>query len=204
MFQCGLFLPLAPNSQCCLFHKVYSDIGDNQSIENQLSTYSYRIKRMKFFLESSDENTLLLLDEFGSGSYPELGGALAEVFYEELYKRNTFAVITTHYTNIKILTAKLPEAVNACMLFDTKKLEPLYELSVGQPGSSFTFEVAQYNGIPTELLDKAKIKVSESKVNIDKLTVALQKENLSLRKSIQKRIKLKQKRKEAWQNTSIN
>jgi len=182
MFQSGLFLPLSSNSQCCWFDNVYSDIGDNQSIENQLSTYSYRINRMKFFLEAANENTLLLLDEFGSGSDPELGGALAEVFYEELYRRNTFAVITTHYTNIKILTATLPDAVNACMLFDTKNLKPLYELSVGQPGSSFTFEVAQFNGITPELLDKAKVKVSESKIKIDQLTVALQQEKSKFKK----------------------
>jgi len=182
MFQSGLFLPLSTNSQCCWFDNVYSDIGDNQSIENQLSTYSYRINRMKFFLEAANENTLLLLDEFGSGSDPELGGALAEVFYEELYKRNTFAVITTHYTNIKILTATLSNAVNACMLFDTKNLKPLYELSVGQPGSSFTFEVAQFNGITPELLDKAKVKVSESKIKIDQLTVALQQEKSKFKK----------------------
>jgi DNA mismatch repair protein MutS2 len=182
MFQSGLFLPLNSNSQCCWFDNVYSDIGDNQSIENQLSTYSYRINRMKFFLEEANQNTLLLLDEFGSGSDPELGGALAEVFYEELYKKETFAVITTHYTNIKILTATLPNAVNACMLFDTKQLKPLYELSVGQPGSSFTFEVAQFNGISPQLLDKAKVKVSESKIKIDQLTVELQKEKSKFKK----------------------
>jgi len=182
MFQSGLFLPLNSGSQCCWFDNVYSDIGDNQSIENQLSTYSYRINRMKFFLGAANENTMLLLDEFGSGSDPELGGALAEVFYEELYARNTFAVITTHYTNIKILTASLPNAVNACMLFDTKNLKPLYELSVGQPGSSFTFEVAQHNGITTDLLDKAKTKVSESKIKIDELTTELQKEKSRFKK----------------------
>ncbi len=182
MFQSGLFLPLGGNSQCCWFDNIYSDIGDNQSIENQLSTYSYRINRMKFFLEEANENTLLLLDEFGSGSDPELGGALAEVFYEELYNRNTFAIITTHYANIKILTGTMPHAVNACMLFDTKSLKPQYELSVGQPGSSFTFEVAQYNGIAPQLLEKAKLKVSESKIKVDKLTVALQKEKSKYKK----------------------
>ena len=182
MFQSGLFLPLHSNSQCCWFNAVLSDIGDNQSIENQLSTYSYRINRMQFFLEHSDENTLLLLDEFGSGSDPELGGALAEVFYEELYAKQVYAVITTHYTNIKILTASLPNAVNACMLFDTKKLQPLYELSVGQPGSSFTFEVAQFNGISVDLIEKAKVKVSESKIKIDQLTVALQQEKSKFKK----------------------
>ena len=182
MFQTGLFLPLHSNSQCCWFDAVLSDIGDNQSIENQLSTYSYRINRMQYFLENANQNTLLLLDEFGSGSDPELGGALAEVFYEELYAKNVFAVITTHYTNIKILTATLPNAINACMLFDTKKLQPLYELSVGQPGSSFTFEVAQFNGISANLIAKAKVKVSESKVKIDQLTVALQEEKSRFKK----------------------
>ncbi len=182
MFQCGLFIPVDENSSCMWFEQVLSDIGDNQSIENQLSTYSYRLNRMQFFLQEVNERTLLLLDEFGSGSDPELGGALAEVFYEELYNKNTFAVITTHYTNIKILTASLPAAVNACMLFDTKKLTPLYQLSIGQPGSSFTFEVAQFNGISVELIEQAKTKVSANKLNVDALTVALQKEKSKFKK----------------------
>lgn len=182
MFQCGLFLPLHPDSSCCWFDHVLSDIGDNQSIENQLSTYSYRLNRMNYFLAHATPNTLLLLDEFGSGSDPELGGALAEIFYEELYEKQTYAVITTHYTNIKILTAKLPQATNACMLFDTKKLTPLYQLSVGQPGSSFTFEVAQHNGISTDLIERAKQKISDQKLKIDALTVALQKEKSRFKK----------------------
>jgi DNA mismatch repair protein MutS2 len=131
---------------------------------------------MQQFLKSADKDTLLLLDEFGSGSDPELGGAMAEVFYEELYNKDLFAVITTHYTNIKILTSTLPAATNACMLFDTKKLAPLYQLSIGQPGSSFTFEVAQFNGISIDLIEKAKLKVSENKLKIDELTVSLQQE----------------------------
>ena len=181
MFQSGLFVPLGLNSSCCWFEEVLSDIGDNQSIQNQLSTYSYRLKRMEFFLHNANENTLLLLDEFGSGSDPELGGALAEVFYEQLYSKKCFAVITTHYANIKILTASLSEATNACMLFDTVKLNPLYKLSVGQPGSSFTFEVATLNGIPPELINAAKSKVSSSKLQVDELTVALQKEKSDLK-----------------------
>lgn len=182
MFQCGLFLSMDENSTCCWFKQVLSDIGDNQSIENQLSTYSYRLNRMNYFLKHANGETLLLLDEFGSGSDPELGGAIAEVFYMELYNKNAFAVITTHYTNIKILTSTLGAATNACMLFDTKKLEPLFQLSIGQPGSSFTFEVAQHNGIPTELIDKAKEKVSENKLKVDALTVALQKEKSKFKK----------------------
>ena len=182
MLQSGLLIPVQEGSIGGWFQSILSDIGDNQSIENQLSTYSYRLKRMAFFLEHTNQDTLLLLDEFGSGSDPELGGALAEVFYEELYAKKGFAVITTHYTNIKILTATLSEAVNACMLFDTKKLTPLYQLSVGQPGSSFTFEVAQHNQIPTDLIEKAKLKVSQNKLKIDGLTVALQKEKSKFKK----------------------
>ena len=182
MLQSGLLIPVQEGSIGGWFETILSDIGDNQSIENQLSTYSYRLKRMAFFLAEADQDSLLLLDEFGSGSDPELGGAIAEVFYEELYAKQVFAVITTHYTNIKILTATLPEAVNACMLFDTKKLSPLYQLSVGQPGSSFTFEVAQYNNIQPSLIEKAKLKVSENKLKIDGLTVALQKEKSKFKK----------------------
>jgi DNA mismatch repair ATPase MutS len=125
---------------------------------------------MNFFLQHAHQETLLLLDEFGSGTDPELGGALAAVFYEELYQKGVYAVITTHYTNIKILTSSMPQAINACMLFDTKSLEPLYQLSTGQPGSSFTFEVAKYNGIPDELLEKAKLNVSEYKISLEYFT----------------------------------
>jgi len=182
MFQSGLFLSMEKDSSCCWFEQVLSDIGDNQSIENQLSTYSYRLNRMNYFLANSNSNTLLLLDEFGSGTDPELGGALAEVFYMELYEKNCFAVITTHYTNIKILTSTLESATNACMLFDTKKLAPLFTLSIGQPGSSFTFEVAQHNGIPNELIEMAKTKVSKQKLQVDALSVSLQKEKSKFKK----------------------
>ncbi len=189
MFQSGLFVPLGMNSSCCWFENILSDIGDNQSIQDQLSTYSYRLKRMEFFLRNADANTLLLLDEFGSGSDPELGGALAEVFYEKLYAKQSFAVITTHYANIKILTASLDNAVNACMLFDTQKLIPLYKLSIGQPGSSFTFEVAKLNGISEDLIDEAKSKVSKSKLELDDLTVELQKEKSDLKELNEKNTK---------------
>ncbi|NOQ75324.1 MAG: DNA mismatch repair protein MutS [Crocinitomix sp.] len=182
MFQCGLFLSMDEDSNCAWFNQIFSDIGDNQSIENQLSTYSYRLNRMNFFLENANSETLLLLDEFGSGSDPELGGAIAEVFYTELYEKDCYAVITTHYTNIKILTSSLAAATNACMLFDTKKLEPLFQLSIGQPGSSFTFEVAQHNGIPLDLIEKAKAKVSDNKLQVDALTVSLQKEKSKFKK----------------------
>ncbi|MFM8241414.1 MAG: MutS-related protein, partial [Crocinitomicaceae bacterium] len=137
MLQCGFLVPVDPRSEMCYFQQILSDIGDNQSIDNELSTYSYRLKRMKYFLEVSNSRTLLLLDEFGSGSDPELGGVLAEVFLEELYSKKSFAVITTHYSTIKTKAEQLKFAINGCMSFDMDTLSPLYKLEIGQPGSSF-------------------------------------------------------------------
>ena len=176
MWQSGLLIPVQSGSEVGIFDAVLTDIGDNQSIENQLSTYSYRLKRMKAFLEVSGPATLLLLDEFGTGSDPELGGALAEVFFEELYDRGGFGVITTHYANIKTRAAELPEALNGSMRFDRESLEPRYRLDIGQPGSSFTFEVAETNGIPAGLISRAKAKLDPRKVQLDELLSDLQRE----------------------------
>jgi DNA mismatch repair protein MutS2 len=180
MLQAGLLVPVAPDSQMCFFNQIYSDIGDNQSIENELSTYSYRLQRMKFFLGRANAQTLLLLDEFGTGSDPELGAALAEVFFEQMYALKSFAVITTHYSNIKLKADELPQAFNGCMLFNEKDLSPLYQFSSGQPGSSFTFEVAQLNGISKELIKEAKLRLDQQKVRLDKLLSSLQKERNQL------------------------
>ncbi|MEZ4798289.1 MAG: DNA mismatch repair protein MutS [Flavobacteriales bacterium] len=174
MLQSGLLVPVGDKSKMSFFHAILTDIGDNQSIENQLSTYSYRLKRMKHFLGVANRRSLILLDEFGTGSDPDLGGALAEVFFEELYNRKSFGVITTHYGNIKLKAAQLRNAVNGCMLFNTETLEPTYKLSIGQPGSSFTFEVAEINGIPMDMIDAAKSKLSQQKVQMDELLSSLQ------------------------------
>lgn len=182
MLQSGLLIPVDANSKMSFFQSILTDIGDNQSIENELSTYSYRLKRMKHFLEVSNRKTLLLLDEFGTGSDPDLGGALAEVFFEQLYNKKCFGVITTHYGNIKLKADRLKNAINGCMLFNTDTLEPLYRFSIGQPGSSFTFEVAQINGIPLELIEEAKTKIDEHKVNMDSLLSELQREKTYLEK----------------------
>ena len=176
MVQSGLLVPVHPDSAFGLFKAILTDIGDHQSIENQLSTYSYRLNRMKGFLGSAGVNSLMLLDEFGTGSDPELGGALAEVFFEELYGKGTFGVITTHYANIKTRATTLPEAVNGSMLFDAETLSPTYRLDLGQPGSSFTFEVAELNGIDAQLITRAKGKLDPSKVKLDGLIASLQKE----------------------------
>jgi len=176
MLQSGLLIPVHERSTMCLFDKVLTDIGDNQSIENHLSTYSYRLKNMNHFLRKCNAKTLFLIDEFGTGSDPELGGALAETFLEVFYERGAFGVITTHYANLKLLANELPHAANANMVFDSKTLEPTYQLVLGQAGSSFTFEVAQKNGIPYSLVNRAKKKIERGKVRFDATIAKLQKE----------------------------
>lgn len=175
MVQSGIFIPINENNSFGLFDQIYSEIGDNQSIENELSTYSYRLKRMKKFLSLAGPSTLLLLDEFGTGSDPELGGALAEAFFEALYRKKVFAVLTTHYSNIKSRAVQLPEAINGCMHFNTENLQPLFEFKTGQPGSSFTFEVAEINGVPPSLITKAKKKLDKEKLKLNELLSDLQK-----------------------------
>lgn len=183
MLQCGILIPVHERSETFLFDRILTDIGDNQSIENHLSTYSYRLKNMNYFLKKCNAKTLFLIDEFGTGSDPELGGALAETFLEEFYHREAFGIITTHYSNLKILANELPFASNANMLFDEKSLEPLYKLILGQAGSSFTFEVAQKNGIPYGLINRAKKKIEGGKVRFDKTIATLQKERSKLEKT---------------------
>ncbi|MEO9501623.1 endonuclease MutS2 [Nonlabens ulvanivorans] len=183
MIQTGFLIPVHEKSRMSIFKHVLTDIGDNQSIDNHLSTYSYRLKNMRGFLKKADDKTLFLIDEFGTGSDPELGGALAESMLEELYSRKSFGIITTHYTNLKMLANELPEMTNANMLFDAQSLEPIYKLQLGEAGSSFTFEVAQKNGIPYSLINKAKKKVERGKIRFDKSIAALQKERSNLRKN---------------------
>ncbi len=191
MLQSGILIPVDTQSEFFIFTKILTDIGDNQSIENHLSTYSYRLKTMNRFLKKCDKNTLFLIDEFGTGSDPELGGALAETFLEVFYQRKAFGIITTHYTNLKLLASELPFATNANMQFNSRTLEPMFQLQLGEAGSSFTFEVAQKNGIPYSLINKAKKKIERGKVRFDKSIANLQKERFQLRKT-----------KEEFKNTS--
>ncbi|WP_455737976.1 endonuclease MutS2 [Capnocytophaga canimorsus] len=183
MLQSGMLIPVHHRSKTCLFERILTDIGDNQSIENHLSTYSYRLKNMNYFLKKCNENSLFLIDEFGTGSDPELGGALAEAFLEEFYHRKAFGVITTHYANLKMLANELPYATNANMLFNDKTLEPIFKLIVGEAGSSFTFEVAQKNGIPFGLINRAKKKIEHGKVRFDATIAKLQKERSKMEKT---------------------
>ena len=183
MVQSGMLIPVHERSKLCLFESILSDIGDNQSIENHLSTYSYRLKQMNHFLKKCNKHTLFLIDEFGTGSDPELGGALAETFLEVFYERKAFGIITTHYSNLKLLANEMPHIQNANMLFDEKTLLPLYKLVIGQAGSSFTFEVAQKNGIPFSLINRSKKKIERGKIRFDKTIAKLQKERSKLEKT---------------------
>lgn len=182
MIQSGILVPCHPKSEMFFFEKIMTDIGDNQSIENHLSTYSSRLKKMSGMIREADNKTLLLIDEFGTGSDPELGGALAESFMEYFYDKKSFGIITTHYTNIKLVVEQLPAATNAAMLFDERTLEPLYKLEIGQAGSSFTFEVAEKNKIPRFIIKNARKKVEHDIVNLDKTIVKLQQEKFEVEK----------------------
>ena len=195
MLQSGMLIPVHERSEVCLFDRIISDIGDNQSIENHLSTYSYRLKQMNYFLKKCNNKTLFLIDEFGTGSDPELGGALAETFLEVFYDREAFGLITTHYSNLKLLANELPYMSNANMMFDGRSLEPLFKLVLGEAGSSFTFEVAQKNGIPYSLINKAKKKIERGKVRFDKTIAKLQKERSKLEKT-ERSLKLNEQKKQ--------
>ncbi len=202
MIQSGILIPVHERSEVYFFDTILTDIGDNQSIENQLSTYSYRLKNMLSFLRKCNANTLFLIDEFGTGSDPELGGALAEIFLEEFHQKEAFGIITTHYANLKVLADELDNVANANMQFDTHSLEPLFKLEIGQAGSSFTFEVAQKNGIPFSLINRAKKKVESEKIRLDKTISKLQKERNKLQKTSQSLEKEQTKAKEHSENLS--
>lgn len=182
MIQSGILVPVHPKSEMFFFDNIMTDIGDNQSIENHLSTYSSRLKKMSGMIRRASAQSLLLIDEFGTGSDPELGGALAESFLEFFYDKRSFAIITTHYTNIKLRVEQLSAAKNAAMLFDEDSLEPLYKLEIGQAGSSFTFEVAEKNRIPRFIIKSAQKKVERDVVNLDKTIVKLQQEKYEVEK----------------------
>jgi DNA mismatch repair protein MutS2 len=160
---------------------------------------------MNYFLKKCNKNTLFLIDEFGTGSDPELGGALAETFLEEFYARDAFGIITTHYANLKMLANEKDDMINANMMFDERTLEPMYKLALGQAGSSFTFEVAQKNGIPYSLINRAKKKIERSKVRFDATIAKLQKERAKLEKTGESlKINEKKKQSEADKLEEIN
>lgn len=184
MLQSGLLVPADEKSEMCYFNHLLADIGDSQSIEYALSTYSSRLIRMNQFLRMANNRTLILIDEFGTGTDPELGGAIAEVVLEELNKRKAFGVFTTHYTNIKLLADHLEGVRNASMLFDPETLQPKYKLISGQPGSSYTFEVAERIGLPKHVLDRAKKKVQQDKIKLNEMLSTLHSQKVKLEQQL--------------------
>ena len=182
MLQSGLLISAKDYSQISIFKNIFVDIGDDQSIEYELSTYSSRLLKMKYFLEFSSKNSIIFIDEFGTGSDPELGGFIAESILEEMNKTRTFGMITTHYGNIKILAEKTEGLQNACMLFDKETLTPLYKILIGHPGSSYTFEVAKKIGLNENIIENAKSKIDGKKIKFDELLVTLQAKKNQLNK----------------------
>ncbi len=176
MIQCGIPVPLADESVAGIFQQIFLDIGDEQSIENDLSTYSSHLTSMKKFIESANKRTLILIDEFGTGTEPEFGGAIAEAILEELNNRKSYGVITTHYANLKELAEKTPGIRNAAMQFDLENLEPLYKLQIGKPGSSFALEIAGKIGLDADVIANARQKIGKERVNYDNVLIRLEKE----------------------------
>jgi DNA mismatch repair protein MutS2 len=168
MLQCGLLIPLQEGSKTGIFHRIFIDIGDEQSIENDLSTYSSHLLNMKYFLRNSNDRSLVLIDEFGTGTEPMLGGAIAEAILNRLNQQKTFGVLTTHYTNLKHFATSAPGVVNGAMLYDSQKMDPLFLLEIGKPGSSFAFEIARKIGLPEDILLEATEKVGKKQIDFDK------------------------------------
>lgn len=180
MVQCGFPVPVAEGSSTRVFGEIFIDIGDEQSLDNDLSTYSSHLTNMKHFLRYAKKDTLVLIDEFGTGTDPQFGGPMAEAILEELNRRNCYGVITTHYSNLKLMAGRLSGLINGAMAYDTDKLQPLYKLEIGKPGSSFAFEVAGKIGLPKPVIDRARKKVGAKQKNVDDLLFTLEKERQEL------------------------
>ena len=169
MLQSGLLIPVHPDSEMGIFKQIMIHIGDTQSLEFELSTYSSHLKNMKYFIENANGKTLFFIDELGSGSDPNLGGAFAEVILEELVKKHAQGIVTTHYLNLKVMAGKTPGIVNGAMAFDENNLLPLYKLNIGKPGSSYTFSIAERIGLDKSLIQRARQLVDEDHFRLDKL-----------------------------------
>jgi DNA mismatch repair protein MutS2 len=176
MLQCGLLIPVEEDSSCCIFDQFFIDIGDEQNLENDLSTYSSHLLNMKFFTTFANKKTIFFIDEFGTGTEPQFGGAIAEGILIALNKSGAFGIVTTHYGNLKQLASKSHGLVNGAMRYDVDKLEPLYQLEIGKPGSSFAFEIAGKIGIGKDIILHARAQVGETRVKYDRLLLKLESE----------------------------
>jgi DNA mismatch repair protein MutS2 len=185
MFQCGLLVPVEESSTLGFFQDIFIDIGDEQSIENDLSTYSAHLSNMKEFVKMAGKKSLVLIDEFGTGTEPQFGAAIAESVLEELNQLRVYGVITTHYSNLKAYADKTPGLVNGAMAYNLDKLEPLYLLEIGKPGSSYAFEIARKIGLPEKIIASSKDKVGTTQVDFDKLLRNLENEKNKYRQLTQ-------------------
>jgi DNA mismatch repair protein MutS2 len=185
MLQSGMLVPVDEISEMGIFEKIFADIGDQQSLEDDLSTYSSRLANMRSFLKHADARTLVLIDEFGSGTDPKMGGAIAEAILKELNERKVFGVITTHYSNLKMFAFKTPGIVNGSMLFDKEHLSPTYLFKVGRPGSSYAFEIAQKSGLGKKIIAYARKRTGKSETAVDDLLIDLQREKKEVEDKLQ-------------------
>ncbi len=176
MLQCGLLVPMDERSTAGIFQNIFIDIGDEQSLENDLSTYSSHLTNMNYFVKMADQKTLILIDEFGTGTEPQFGGAIAEAILSDLNQKKVFGVITTHYSNLKEFADRADGIVNGAMRFDTDELEPLYQLEIGKPGSSFALEIARKIGLQSSILNQAKELVGVEHVQYEKMLSELENE----------------------------
>lgn len=199
MIQSGLLIPVHPDSELGIFKQFMIHIGDTQSLEFELSTYSSHLINMKYFIEHANGRTLFFIDELGSGSDPNLGGAFAEVILEELIKKHAYGIVTTHYLNLKIMANKTPGIFNGAMAFDEVHLQPMYKLIIGKPGSSYTFSIAERIGLAPELIERARNLVDKGHFRLDKLLnqtekdlQQIEKEKKELRKMVKENEKLRQ------------
>jgi len=184
MAQCGLLIPADGSTVIGVVRRICVDIGDQQSIEEDLSTYSSRLRNMKETLDAADDSTMILVDEFGSGTDPKIGGAIAEAILDALVKRNTYGVLTTHYPNIKMYAHNTKGVVNGAMMFDKEKIQPTYQLKIGKPGSSFAFEIAERTGLPTEVIEYARKRAGSQAMELEDLIHDLDDKTLRLETEI--------------------
>lgn len=182
MIQCGLLVPMRETSEVGIFSSIFIDIGDEQSLENDLSTYSSHLLNMKNLSENADNKTLFLIDECGTGTDPSIGGAIAEAVLEYLNKKKTYGVVTTHYSNLKLLADREENIINGAMLFDQNNMRPLYKLAIGRPGSSFAFEIAQTIGLPNIIIESATNKIGTSHLDFEQQLQQLEVEKSELKK----------------------
>ncbi len=193
MLQGGMLIPADETSEMGIFTRIFADIGDQQSLEDDLSTYSSRLKNMRAFIAHADAQTLVLIDEFGSGTDPKMGGAIAEAILKALNEKGAYGVITTHYSNLKIFAFKTRGLVNGAMTFDKDTLSPTYQLHIGRPGSSYAFEIAQKSGLPKAIIAYAKKRTGKAEQAVDQLLVDLQREKQEV-EQLHQQLRLKEKK----------